>query len=255
MKKALAILVSILFVTLGATGCTSLEYTVLQGDGEQCAVTHELKEQAYKLVIEDIYLAPDFKNQNIQLVVNEELDDNLVLSTDKNIANSIEIKVDDSNKTIKLKGDKGTRYKTSNEKIKIEVGVPVYDVNISAGVTADIDIPSVTEYSMKVSGACDGSIAFNKLDQFSLNVAGAGDLNISGESKNSEIMASGAIRLNAFDFKTENTSIVVSGTGTCNVYATEKLDVQISGAGSVTYDGNPKSVDKSVNGVGSVKSR
>jgi hypothetical protein len=44
----------------------------------------------------------------------------------------------------------------------------------------------------------------------------------------------------------------VSGAASVDVYADEQLDVSVSGAGSVSYSGNPKTINKHVSGIGSV---
>lgn len=49
--------------------------------------------------------------------------------------------------------------------------------------------------------------------------------------------------------------LVMSGAGKADVYASEKLDVDLSGAGSVHYSGNPASVTKHISGVGFVSKR
>ena len=51
---------------------------------------------------------------------------------------------------------------------------------------------------------------------------------------------------------TWQTRVDVKGASSIDVYASEQLDVSVSGVGSVSYSGNPKVVNKHVSGIGSV---
>ena len=47
----------------------------------------------------------------------------------------------------------------------------------------------------------------------------------------------------------------LSGAGQAEVYASEQLDVTISGVGRVTYSGRPKVINKNISGIGTVSAR
>jgi len=53
--------------------------------------------------------------------------------------------------------------------------------------------------------------------------------------------------------KAENTKVDISGAGSAEVYASVKLDAEVSGAGSIKYKGNAGNVIQQVSGAGSVK--
>ena len=63
---------------------------------------------------------------------------------------------------------------------------------------------------------------------------------------------SGAGNVSAGDLKAKDVDVTMSGAGNANVYASNKLDATISGAGSVTYAGDPPTVNKNVSGIGSI---
>ncbi len=48
---------------------------------------------------------------------------------------------------------------------------------------------------------------------------------------------------------------MLSGSGSVAVHVTSTLDAKVSGAGSVTYVGDPQRVDKEVTGTGTVTGR
>ncbi len=55
-----------------------------------------------------------------------------------------------------------------------------------------------------------------------------------------------------YDLLSENARVDITGAGSAEVYASVKLDAQVSGAGSVNYKGNPTNVKQEVSGAGSV---
>ena len=72
-------------------------------------------------------------------------------------------------------------------------------------------------------------------------------------AKEHNIKVSGFGKINAFDLVTDNTDIVISGSGEANVNANEELDVKISGFAKVNYKGDP-AIEQSVSGSGKIKS-
>jgi hypothetical protein len=50
----------------------------------------------------------------------------------------------------------------------------------------------------------------------------------------------------------ENVDATVEGIGSVEVTATEKLKANVQGIGSLNYFGNPKSISKTVDGIGGV---
>jgi len=88
-------------------------------------------------------------------------------------------------------------------------------------------------------------------DSLDVAVSGAGDISITGDSARQVIAISGLGKYKGQDFKTEDTSIAISGAGEAVVAAAKRLDVQVSGAGEVRYVGSPE-VTRSISGAGSV---
>jgi hypothetical protein len=75
---------------------------------------------------------------------------------------------------------------------------------------------------------------------------------IKGQTKDVELGLSGAGSAHCFDLLSENTKVEVSGVGSAEVFASVKIDAQVSGVGSVKYKGNATDVKQNVSGVGSV---
>ncbi|MEM7368844.1 MAG: head GIN domain-containing protein [Bacteroidota bacterium] len=83
-------------------------------------------------------------------------------------------------------------------------------------------------------------------------VKGTGDLHLSGTGlyHNSTVNASG--NLNAFDFISDHTDLIMKGAGDANVHADSILTVDILGTGNVFYKGRP-SLNVKISGSGEVK--
>src|SRR6185436_853253 len=125
--------------------------------------------------------------------------------------------------------------------------------NPSRAVRLRISLPELTAVSSQ--GAGDVSIQDAKSDDLKIASMGAASIKAAGKVKSATISSSGAGDIDANRLQAEKARVTVAGAASVSVYATEQLDVTISGVGSVTYGGNPKSVNKSVSGFGSVKQK
>ncbi|MBC7909638.1 MAG: DUF2807 domain-containing protein [Pyrinomonadaceae bacterium] len=102
------------------------------------------------------------------------------------------------------------------------------------------------------SGATSFRVTAIKNEKMKVDISGASSINLSGETKTLDMDLSGASKVDTESLRAERVSIDMSGAGKANVYASEELNAEVSGAGSVTYSGNPKTVNPKVSGVGSV---
>ena len=114
-----------------------------------------------------------------------------------------------------------------------------------------ISVPDLEKYIS--SGAGDVHISGVKNDQLVLSNTGATNIEASGQTKFVDIESSGAGNIETNELHAERAKISVSGAANVEVYATQQLDVSVSGIGSVTYSGNPPVVNKSVSGIGTVR--
>jgi len=82
---------------------------------------------------------------------------------------------------------------------------------------------------------------------------GASDLSVAGSVTNLEVNLSGASKLDAKSLQTQTATVSLDGATFGEVTVTDTLKASISGAGALTYSGNPKSVEKDVSGAGSIR--
>lgn len=108
------------------------------------------------------------------------------------------------------------------------------------------------ELELSISGS--GNI---KLDvtasEIQSGISGSGNIKLSGKTVDNNLKISGSGDVNALDLKAENCAVHISGAGDAKVYVSKKLDVKVSGSGSIRYAGDPDKVNTSVSGSGSVQ--
>ena len=121
------------------------------------------------------------------------------------------------------------------------------------GVTVVITSPSLT--GAELSGAVKLEAAQLSGDRFALDTSGATKVTLAGRANRLIASLTGASRLNAETFQAEDVEISVTGAGSADVTATNSLKAAITGAGRVSYGGNPKSVEKKITGAGKISPR
>jgi hypothetical protein len=125
--------------------------------------------------------------------------------------------------------------------------------NASKPIAIRISIPNLENFTS--SGAGDIHVSGVKNDQLVLSNTGAANIEAAGETKFVDIKSSGAGNIETNALQAERAKITVSGAANVDVYASQQLDVSVSGIGSVTYSGNPPVVNKQVSGIGSVSKK
>jgi hypothetical protein len=99
------------------------------------------------------------------------------------------------------------------------------------------------------SGTIYGAIESNS---FSARISGSGEINITGSSQGAEIAVSGSGDFNGTEFRINDCSIDISGSGKVNVFVEDNLSGKNSGSGRIKYRGNPK-IDFRSSGSGRIE--
>jgi Putative auto-transporter adhesin, head GIN domain len=114
-------------------------------------------------------------------------------------------------------------------------------------------VSSSTRSGAKLSGASDLKVPGLTGDKFAIESSGAADVTLDGTVDKLLVDMTGASDLKAKSLQAQSVEIAITGAGSAQVSATERLRVAITGAGDVTYFGNPKTVEKHVTGAGSIR--
>ena len=90
-------------------------------------------------------------------------------------------------------------------------------------------------------------------NEIKADVSGAGDITLKGSTQLLNATVSGAGDLKATNLEATKIKAKVSGAGDAKVNATQSLDADVSGAGSIIYKGNPTDRNVNISGAGSVR--
>ncbi|MCA1558134.1 MAG: DUF2807 domain-containing protein, partial [Acidobacteria bacterium] len=102
------------------------------------------------------------------------------------------------------------------------------------------------------SGASKITLDGVKNEQLVIETSGASRIEAAGETKSLEIESSGASKVDVQELRASRVKVSLSGAGRAQVYASEEVNADVSGASTITYYGEPKVVNKSVSGAGSI---
>jgi hypothetical protein len=139
--------------------------------------------------------------------------------------------------------------------LRVYVTAPVYndiDVSGACDIIGQMKIVNSENLALHVSGAGDIKMEVDA-PQLKAEVSGSGSINLKGQTKDVDLELTGAGHAHCYELLSENTKVDISGAGDAEVYASVKLDAEVSGAGSVSYKGNASNVNQHVSGAGSVK--
>ena len=118
------------------------------------------------------------------------------------------------------------------------------------GVKIVLSGPSLS--GAKLSGAADLIAHSVTGPSFSVQSTGAADITVDGTVDELLADLTGASELRAKGLQAKIVEISTTGAANASVTASEKLRVAITGAGDVTYSGNPPTIEKHVTGAGSI---
>jgi len=114
------------------------------------------------------------------------------------------------------------------------------------GVWVNVTVPDIeTIISSGVSDIIsDGDL---DLDMLVLDISGTSNVELSGRVSDQMIESSGVLNAKNFELITENTEINVSGIAELEITCNEHLDIDVSGAATVSYKGYP-TINQEVSG-------
>ena len=101
-------------------------------------------------------------------------------------------------------------------------------------------------------GSGDYRLASLDADELIIEARGAFHFEVDGRAGRQVVEMAGAGAYEAAGLETRTAEVRLKGAGSARVWATERLDVDIAGAGSVAYTGNPD-VHRRIRGFGTVQ--
>ena len=123
--------------------------------------------------------------------------------------------------------------------------------DVNSDSTINIAMPALTSFHVEGAGSAD--LRNINSDSIDIGFQGAGRLVASGKVKQLRLNAQGVGDVDTKALLAQDANVKFEGIGAVKVYASQKLDAVVQGMGSLNYYGNPRLVNKKVEGIGSVK--
>ena len=114
-------------------------------------------------------------------------------------------------------------------------------------------ISSPTRTGGRIRGAVKLTVKQLSGPTFALESKGASEVSLDGSVDRLLVDMTGASQLAADGLKAKTAEISTTGAGDAEVAVTDSLKVVITGAGKVTYSGNPPTIKKQITGAGSIR--
>jgi hypothetical protein len=124
--------------------------------------------------------------------------------------------------------------------------------SVSEPITLKISAPDLEGIS--VSGAGTIQVSGLKNEKFEIDANGAPAIRASGETRVLNIDTNGAGKIDTHKLRAAQVVVDSKGVSSVEVYASEQLDVTVSGPSHVIYQGNAV-VHKTIHGPGSVEKK
>lgn len=142
------------------------------------------------------------------------------------------------------------RTSMEGSQLKIDMDGPIAP---SEGIKIVVTSPSLN--TAELSGAVEFTAKPLSGAKFTIETSGAAKITLSGKVGRLLANLTGASKLEAADLPADDVELSVTGAGKADVTAANSLRAAITGAGKVTYGGNPKSVEKKITGAGKIEPR
>ncbi len=121
----------------------------------------------------------------------------------------------------------------------VQLNIKAQVLNVDASGASSIDLKAAArEAKFEASGSCKMQLDLQSAGA-SFDLSGACKAAITGATEHVTFDLSGACNIKAADFVAKTAAVDGSGVVKVEVYATDKLDVDCSGAGAVYYKGRP----------------
>jgi Putative auto-transporter adhesin, head GIN domain len=159
------------------------------------------------------------------------------------------------NGVLKIKLDRDRDIWDNFDKATIHISAPSFGkLNFSgAGKIKATNKLKGHNLDIVVSGANTLEIDDTEYDSLSLELSGVGNIEMMGKVENAHILLSGTGNIDVADLLIQNAQCDISGLGNLSCNVENVLNAEVSGMGRIKYKGEPKSIKKSISGLGKVR--
>ena len=176
----------------------------------------------------------------------------LQIYTDENIMNALDVRVEnhqliiDTKKDSIIKPSKFTIYTNSHHLNQVAV-TGSGKIQLKGEVNAE-------DFKLEIAGS--GNFLADSLicDKIAVNITGSGNAELTGASNYSSFTVTGSGDIHAFNYLVQELNAGITGSGSIETRVINKLDINISGSGNLSYRGEPQSINKNIIGSGKITS-
>lgn len=185
---------------------------------------------------------------NYEIVLQEGTNPLITVQTDENLHQYVETRLDGNILVISdvenIEPTETTKLIITYQKIEeIKLG--------GAAKVSNRGVLKANDFDIKIDNAAVINLALQAED-LDLKIGGAGVVTLSGEVNKQKVTLSGAGNLDAYELKSKNCNIELSGIGNAQVFVSNDLDAEISGVGRISFKGDPKNINREVSGLGEI---
>jgi hypothetical protein len=140
--------------------------------------------------------------------------------------------------------------KVTGNALKIHVKESV-TFSHKSGFAFEVTAPKIERVASGGAASIEGS-GFNG-GKLAVDISGVGSVKLSGRVEEFKADLSGAGSLNSAALIAEDVKVDLSGVGSADVHADKRIRANVSGLGSITWQGGATDVKSDVSGLGSVR--
>ncbi len=124
-------------------------------------------------------------------------------------------------------------------------------ITINGAGDLEMDSLETDSLDMTLNGASQVKIKALNAEELSVEISGTGTITLGGAVSIQSVKIDGAGNYQAENLQTQSTMIDINGLGNGTVWATDTLDINIDGGGSLRFYGSP-AVTQEINGLGNI---
>ncbi len=186
------------------------------------------------------------------LTIRQTGSESLTIEAEDNIIPELTTEVENGRLTLGVEPDTDLR---PTEPINYELTVK--DLNALQTLGAgEISAANVEAANLEIasSGSGETSVANVEANNLKVTSSGSGEVETAGRVDSQAVDISGSGRYQAEDLESQEAKVDVNGAGEATVNVTDKLNVRITGSGSVEYVGDP-TISQQILGSGELRRR
>jgi len=230
----------VLLLALVSCGNSTNSKGTVRGDGN--VIRHEIPVDIYNDIkvegaIDVVYVAKPDEAAYLEV----EADDNIIPLIDIKVkGRTLNIKARES-----INPSRFTVY-TNSPSLKYIESKGASNISLQGGIAGD-----ELKIEMKGTGSLKADNVVYEKGEFKLQ--GAGNMEMGGQIHKAKYEITGTGNIHASELSVDELECRLKGNGNMEVNAVEKMSIEISGRGDVSYKGNPQITKQKIKGAGTVK--